>query len=236
VDNWKKGHQKFIASSNFTQNPLEKKHALSAAPDSWAVSRLKKNMTIGEMDGVVKRDETDNFQVTSEIEKKMEETGIEGEEKFVSAEEEEDESLWEDEEDYFQELEERNALLEEALRERIENPFPPVYNQINKLCDAIEQGEKTLKPVSFYIQELENYVAKKLKTFSSLPEVDNDAITRSNQLMMDGLNLLIEVCNGIKRYTEDNSPYHMTLARQLLKQANEFFSEGKGLLLSVKLE
>ena len=228
--------KKFMASSNFVQTPAQQSYGFSDSPDSWHMSRLKKNMNIGAMDGVVGRDATDAFQVSSERDKLLEETSVEGEETFVNTEEEDDDSLWEDEEDYFQDLEERNALLEEALRDRIESPFPPVYNQISRLIDSIERGEETLKPVSYYIKELDNYIARKLKVFSSLPEVDNDSITRSNQLMLDGLNLLVEVCNGINRYTEDGSPYHMTLAKQLLAQANAFFSEGKDLLLSVKID
>jgi hypothetical protein len=162
--------------------------------------------------------------------------GIDGEEEFVDREKEEDDENWESEEDYFQELSERNALLEEALRERIQSPFPPVYNQIVTLTEALVSGKSTLKPPVFYIDEIDNYIQKKIKIFSALPKVDNASITRSNQLMLDGFNLLIEVCNGFRKYIDSPAPYHIELIRQLTKQANEFFSEGKSLLLSVKIE
>jgi len=237
-------------------NPPLGQQPRTPAGGTWHMSQLKKTISVSTAEdmpeGVLKRDSSDSFQTTRDIEEEKigfqhekdgfkeeidtEQTAIDGEESFIDTETEEDEEFWESEEDYFQELAERNALLEEALRERIQSPFPPVYNQIMNLCEALSKGEKTLKPPAYYIEELNKYIEKKTKVFSELPKVDNDAITKSNQLMLDGLTLLVEVCNTLKKYIDSPAPYHIDLARQITKQANEFFSRGKDLLLSVKID
>lgn len=229
------GQQRFL-SSPFMGKQLNKPAGFSPSGEAWQLNQLKKDMTIGSVEGVIKRDNADDFQSSSLREQREKETEVAGQEEFVNTEDIEDDELWESEEDYYEELEERNRLLEEALRERIENPFPPVYNQLMKLCDVITLGEKSDKPITFYLQEVESYINKKIKVFSGLPQVDNDSITRSNQFMLDGLNLLVEVCNYIRKFLDDNNPYNMTISRQLLVQANQFFSDGKTLLLSVKLD
>jgi hypothetical protein len=246
--------QKKLSPYPFMMSPLKQQSSTPAGGASWHMSQLKKNMPFAATDampeGVLKRDGTDSFQITIEqeapgitheddgLKEKVdaENMEIDGEEAFVDREAEEDDANWESEEDYFQDLAERNSLLEEALRERIQSPFPPVYNQIITLVDALVEGKKTIKSPSHYIDELDVYIQKKIKVFSQLPKIDNDAITKSNQLMLDGLSLLLEVCNSLRKYLDGPAPYHVDLIRQLTKQANEFFSEGKNLLLSVKLE
>ncbi|MEQ8167670.1 MAG: hypothetical protein ABRQ38_02150 [Candidatus Eremiobacterota bacterium] len=250
----KSGGQKGGMPVPFIMSQLKPSGTTSGSGASWHMSQLKKNVsfaaTESPLEGLTKRDGSDSFQVAAEkeepgfehaddgLQQKMDadSMGIDGEEEFVDREKEEDDENWESEEDYFQELSERNALLEEALRERIQSPFPPVYNQIVTLTEALVSGKSTLKPPVYYVDEIDSYIQKKIKIFSALPKVDNISITRSNQLMLDGFNLLIEVCNGFRKYIDSPAPYHIELIRQLTKQANEFFSEGKSLLLSVKIE
>jgi hypothetical protein len=212
-----KGQQKILPGFSFMTPSLQQNNKPSVSQGSWQMSKLQKTMSIGSTDGILKRDGTDAFQ------------SIQDKEKL------EKEAKWESEEDAFEDVEEKNALLEEALRERIEIPFPPVYTQIMTLCEHMVNGKKTLKPIPFYLDELNNHIQKHIKFFSSLSKVNNENMTRSNELMINGLSLLEEACNGLRRYTDDNSPFHIQLVRQLLNQANEFFLEGKNLLLSVKV-
>ena len=250
----KPGGQKSGVPVPFMMSQLKQPSTSSAFGASLHMSQLKKNVsfaaTESPLEGLTKRDGSDCFQVSVEKEEPgfehsddglqknldADSMGIDGEEEFIDRQKEENDADWENEEDYFQELSERNALLEEALRERIQSPFPPVYNQIVTLTEAVAAGKSTMKPPIYYVDEIDNYIQKKIKIFSALPKVDNDAITRSNQLMLDGFNLLLEVCNGFRKHIDSPAPYHIELIRQLTKQANEFFSEGKSLLLSVKIE